>query len=75
MTFDADGTLYADGMHFEDDNNMIIRLFNSWNSHTRFHRHADIRRALKFEGRLKVWMRSRRKRFRKKFVKSFRHGW
>jgi len=26
VTFDADGTLYADGMHFEDDNNMIDKI-------------------------------------------------
>jgi len=26
VTFDADGTLYADGMHFEDDNKMIDKI-------------------------------------------------
>ena len=26
VTFDADGTLYADGKHFEEDNKMIDKI-------------------------------------------------
>jgi FMN phosphatase YigB (HAD superfamily) len=28
ITFDADGTLYADGHHFEQDNAMIAHIIN-----------------------------------------------
>lgn len=34
ITFDADGTLYADGAHMEQDNQMIAHIINLMRSNT-----------------------------------------